>query len=172
MEKTKIAFGCDAIGFEMKEILKKYFIEEKNAEVVLDANPTIEQASGSPAETTTKICEAIQKDECRLAVLICGTGIGFCHMANCFWGIRAANVSDCYSARRARKSADAQVLCIGARVLAPEAAKMVVSAWYDEPFSWTRESSVKNKKFFQEIEHRMLKKPEFVAWGMGYEKEE
>lgn len=85
-------------------------------------------------------------------MLICGTGIGFCHMANTFWGIRAANVSDCYSAERARKSADAQILCIGARVLAPEAAKKVVDAWYDEPFDWGRESSVINKLKFKEMD--------------------
>lgn len=170
--KTKIALGCDAVGYDLKEELKKYLKEEKNAEIVLDINPTIEKASGSPAETTTIMCEAIQKDQCRLGLLICGTGIGFCHMANCFWGIRAANVSDCYSAERARKSADAQILCLGARVLAPEAAKKVLDAWYDEPFSWTRESSVKNKKFFQEIENRQLEKPDFISWGMGYEKED
>lgn len=171
MEKVKIALGCDTVGFELKESLKKYLIEEKNAEIVLDANPTIDDAAGSPAETTRNVCETIQKDKCRLALLICGTGIGFCHMANCFWGIRAANVSDCYSAERARKSADAQVLCIGARVLATEAAKKVVDSWYDEPFSWTRQSSVKNKNYFQEIERQLLKKPDFIAWGMGYEEE-
>ncbi len=172
MEKTKIAIGCDSVGYELKEILKKYLIEEKNADVVLDAAPTMEIASGSPVDTTTKVCEAIQKDECRLGILICGTGIGFCHMSNQFWGIRAANVSDYYSAERARKSADAQVLCLGARVLAPESAKTIVDAWYDEPFSWDRLSSVKNKEYFRELESQKLKKPDFVAWGMGYEKED
>lgn len=172
MKKIKIAFGCDKIGYELKEILKEYLVKEKNAEVVLDANRTQKEADVSPAVTTTRVCEAIQRDECRLALLICGTGIGFCHMANLFWGIRAANVSDCYSAERARKSADAQVLCIGARVLGAEAAKKVVDAWYDEPFSWSRESSVRNKRYFQEIEERMLQKPQMIAWGMGYEKEE
>lgn len=172
MGKVKIALGCDPVGFELKETLKEYLVKEKNAEIVLDVTPTMEAAYNSPADTTTKVCEAIQRDECRLALLICGTGIGFCHMANCFWGIRAANVSDCYSAERARKSADAQILCLGARVLASEAAKKVLDAWYDEPFSWSRESSVKNKKFFQEIEKRQLEKPDFIAWGMGYEKED
>ncbi len=173
MKKVRIALGCDHVGYELKEALKEYLITEKNAEVVLDVAPTLEAAYNStPAETTTKVCEAIQRDECRLALLICGTGIGFCHMANCFWGIRAANVSDCYSAERARKSADAQILCLGARVLAVEAAKKVLDAWYDEPFSWSRESSVKNKKFFQEIEARQLTKPDFIAWGMGYEQED
>ena len=168
-EKVKIALGCDAVGFELKEIIKEYLVNEKNAEVVLDPTPTLEAADGTQLETTRLICEAIQRDECRLAMLICGTGIGFCHMANTFWGIRAANVSDCYSAERARKSADAQILCIGARVLAPEAAKKVVDAWYDEPFDWGRESSVINKLKFKEMDDRNLKKPEFINWKMGLE---
>lgn len=172
MEKVKIALGCDYVGFELKEILKKYLIEEKNAEIVLDPIQTEEDGHGSPAETTRLICEAIQKDECRLAILICGTGIGFCHMANQFWGIRAANVSECYSAERARKSADAQILCLGARVVGSENAKKIVDAWYDEPFSWDRASSVQNKKYFQELEEHQLKKPDFVSWSMGYAPEE
>ena len=172
MKKVKVALGCDYVGFELKEIIKRYLIEEKNAEIVLDPIKTQEEGHGSPAKTTRMICEAIQRDECRLALLICGTGIGFCHMANTFWGIRAANVSDCYSAERARKSADAQILCLGARVLAPEAAKKVLDSWYDEPFSWERESSVINKGYFQEIERENLEKPDFVAWSMGYCKED
>ncbi len=172
MENVKIALGCDYVGFELKEILKEYLIKEKHAEVVLNPILTEKDGHGSPGETTRLICEAIQRDECRLALLICGTGIGFCHMANSFWGIRAANVSDCYSAQRARQSADAQILCLGARVLAPEYAKMVVDAWYDRPFDWNRSSSVENKRYFQELEQRQLKKPDFVAWSMGYSPED
>lgn len=171
-EKTKIALGCDYVGFELKEILKEYLVKEKNAEIVLDPIKTEKDGHGSPAETTRLICEAIQRDECRLALLICGTGIGFCHMANTFWGIRAANVSECYSAERARKSADAQILCLGARVLAPEAAKKVLDAWYDEPFDWGRTSSVINKKYFQQIEEENVRKQDVINWGMGYVQEE
>lgn len=172
MEKIKIALGCDHVGFELKEFLKEYLVNEKNAEIVLDPIKTKQDGYGSPADTTVQICEAIQRDECRLALLICGTGLGFNHMANSFWGIRAACVSECYSAERARKSLDAQILCLGARVLAPEYAKKVVDAWYDEPFNWERQSSVENKKCFQDLEARQLKKPDFVAWGMGYERED
>ena len=172
MKKIKIALGCDYVGFELKEILKEYLIKEKNAEVVLDPICSETEGHGSPGETTRLICEAIQRDECRLALMICGTGIGFCHMANSFWGIRAANVSDCYSAERARQSADAQILCLGARVLAPEYAKKVVSAWYDKPFDWNRLSSVENKRYFQELEQKQLRKPDFVAWSMGYSPED
>lgn len=172
MERIKIALGCDYVGFELKEFLKEYLEKEKNAQVVLDPIKRIEDGYGSPADTVIEICEAIQRDECRLALLICGTGIGFCHMANSFWGIRASNVSDCYSAERARKSADAQILCLGARVIAPEYAKKIVDAWYDEPFNWDRQSSAENKKYFRELEERQLKKPDFVAWSMGYERED
>ncbi|MGI6070697.1 MAG: RpiB/LacA/LacB family sugar-phosphate isomerase [Blautia sp.] len=172
MEKVKIALGCDYVGFELKEILKEYLVNEKNAEIVLDPIQRPEDGYESSARVTTEICEAIQRDECRLALLICGTGIGFCHMANTFWGIRACTVSDTYSAKRARLSADAQVLCLGARVVAPEYAKLLVDAWYDEPFHWDRETSVANKKQFEEIDNIRLKKPDFLAWNMGFSKDE
>ena len=53
--------------------------------------------------------------------------------------------------------------------MAPEAAKKVVDAWYDEPFDWGRESSVINKLKFKEMDDRNLKKPEFINWKMGLE---
>lgn len=168
MSKIKIALGCDDVGFELKELLRRYLIEEKGADVVFDPIRTLDDAAGSQAGTTTSICEGIQRDEFRLALLICGTGIGFCHMANRFWGIRAANVSDEYSAQRARLSADAQVLCLGSRVVTFEVAKRLVDAWYDEPFNWNRTSSVRNKATFQAIEDRQLAKPGHVSWSMGY----
>jgi ribose 5-phosphate isomerase B len=168
MDKIKIALGCDDVGFEMKEALKRYLIEEKGADVVLDPITTQEAGAGSQAGTTIDICEGIQRDEFRLAVFICGTGIGFCHMANRFWGVRAATVSDEYSAERARKSADAQVLCLGSRAVTLEVAKRLIDAWYDEPFDWNRTSSVLNKKTFEAIEERQLVKPDHVAWSMGY----
>jgi ribose 5-phosphate isomerase B len=168
MDKIKIALASDDVGFELKELLKQYLLEEKNAEVVFDPIQTYEDGAGSQADTTTAVCEGIQRDEFRLAIFICGTGIGFCHMANRFWGVRAANVSDEYSAERARKSADAQVLCLGSRVVTFEVAKRIVDAWYDEPFNWSRTSSVRNKATFQAIEDRQLIKPDHVAWSMGY----
>ncbi len=171
MPKNKIGFACDHWGFELKEILKTWMIEEKNAEVVMDMCPSKENILDGTIQAR-HICEAIQRDEFRHAIMICGTGVGFAVTANKFWGIRASNVSDMYTAERARKSQNAQVLTIGAWNLAPEKAKKVVSAWYDEPFSWTRLSSVKNLAGFLSIDNAQLQKPDWVKWSMGYSQED
>jgi ribose 5-phosphate isomerase B len=116
------------------------------------------------------MCVGIQKDTCRLGLYICGTGLGFATMANKYWGIRAAHASDCYTAQRARLSLNAQILCMGSRVVSLEYAKMIVDSFLDKPFDYGRKSSVENLQMFKEHEEKILgrEKPDYVAWSMGY----
>ena len=168
MEKIKVALGCDHIGFELKEQLKRYLIDKKNAEVVIDPITSVTLGKGSFIETADVICKGIQHDVCRLGFFICGTGLGFCTVANTYWGIRAAHASDPYTSQRARKSLNAQILCLGSRVLSLEYCKMVVDAFYDEPFEWSRESSVANLKLMEEAQYKRAPKPADIAWSMGF----
>lgn len=171
-EHTKIALGCDPIGFELKEQIREYLVNEKHMDVVIDPVKTAEDGDGTFIQQTERICTGIQKDECRLALLICGTGLGFCSVANTYWGIRAAHASECYTAERARKSLNAQILCIGCRVMALEYAKKVVDAFLDEPFNWNRQSSVINLKYIEDFEYKRAPKPAYVAWSMGFHPDE
>jgi ribose 5-phosphate isomerase B len=68
------------------------------------------------------------------AVLFCGTGIGVCMSANKVPGIRAALTHDAYSAERAAKSNNAQIITMGSRVIGPELAKYVVDVWLGAVF--------------------------------------
>ena len=70
MPKNRIAFACDHWGFELKEILKKWMIEEKNAEVIIDMATSPEEIPDGTLQAKT-ICEAIQRDELRHAIMIC-----------------------------------------------------------------------------------------------------
>lgn len=170
MENKRIALGCDNVGFLLKEQIRNYLIEEKGYDVVID--PIKSEAEGYLAgiKVAEEMCVGIQKDVCRLGLYICGTGLGFATMANKYWGIRAAHASDCYTAQRARQSLNAQILCIGSRVLPFESAKMVIDSFLEKPFSFERKSSVENLQMFKEHEEIVLgrKKPEYVAWSMGY----
>lgn len=168
MKKVKVALGCDHIGFEMKEQLKKYLIEEKNADVVIDPIKVDSSGEGSFVETAEAMCKGIQHDICRLGFFVCGTGLGFCTVANTYWGIRAAHASDPYTSERARKSLNAQILCLGSNVLTFECCKKVVDAFFDEPFEWDRESSVMNLKLMEEAQYKRAPKPEDIAWSMGF----
>lgn len=168
MKKVKVALGCDHVGFEAKEQLKRYLIEEKNVEVVIDPVMTVEMGDGTFCDTAESMCKGIQHDECRLGFFICGTGLGFCTVANTYWGIRAAHASDTYTSQRARKSLNAQILCMGCRVLAFEYMKQVVDAFLDEPFDWNRESSVINLKLMEDAQYKRAPKPEDIAWSMGF----
>ena len=141
--KTKIAIACDDLGFETKEALKNYLIEEKNAEIVYDPVKIPEDGVNTFAVLADEMAEVIQRDKCRLGIYICGTGIGFTCQINKHWGIRATAVTNPYSAKRARLSNNTQVIGLGCRVNGLEYLKQIVDAWYDEPFDFStaRENS-------------------------------
>ncbi|HFK7160016.1 TPA: RpiB/LacA/LacB family sugar-phosphate isomerase, partial [Escherichia coli] len=102
--KTKIAIASDDVGFARKEEIKKYLIEEKNMEIVYDPVICKEQGVNNFARLADEMAGIIQRDECRLGIYICGTGIGFTCQINKHWGIRAVAVTNPYSAKRARLS--------------------------------------------------------------------
>lgn len=170
MKKTKIAIACDDLGFDVKESLIKYLVEEKNAEVVYNPVKTPEQGINTFAVLADEMSKIIQKDECRLGIYICGTGIGFTLQANKHWGIRATAVSNPYTAQRARLSNNCQIIGLGMRVMGLEYMKQVVDAWYDNPFDFStaRENSKKNLLEAEKNDNLLLKKPDYVAWNMGF----
>lgn len=171
---TKIAIACDDIGFECKEVIKRYLVEQKDAEIVYDPVTTPELGKNTFATLADEMSELIQRDVCRLGIYICGTGIGFTCQANKHWGIRAVAVSNAYAAQRARLSNNAQIIGLGMRVLGIPAMEAVIDAWYDNPFDFStaRENSKKNLLEAKASDDRNLVKPDYVAWNMGFEPDE
>jgi ribose 5-phosphate isomerase B len=80
------------------------------------------------------VCRAVLDGQADLGVLVCGTGIGMSIAANKFAGIRAALVHDETTARLAAQHNDANVLCLGGRVLGPVVAEACLMAWLTTPF--------------------------------------
>lgn len=83
-------------------------------------------------------CEKILEKEADLGILICGTGLGMSISANKIDGIRAAAVSETFSAKMARAHNNANILCIGARVIGSEVAKMIVEEFASTEFEGGR----------------------------------
>ena len=111
-----IAIGSDHGGYLLKEELKKH-LEQKGYEFI-DFG-TDSTASCDYPVYAEKVCRAIQSGECEKGILICGTGIGMSMCANKCKGIRAAVCGDHFSAEFTRRHNDANVLCMGARVIGP-----------------------------------------------------
>lgn len=170
----KIAIACDDIGFARKEEIVAYLRDEKGAEIVWDPVKTPEDGKNTFARLADEMTELIQRDKCRLGIYICGTGIGFTCQANKHWGIRAVMVSNPYTAKRARLSNNAQIIGLGARVLGLAYMEQVIDAWYDEPFDFStaRENSKRNLLEAKADDDRLLVKPDYVAWNMGFEPDE
>lgn len=130
-----IAIGNDHAGIELKfdiiELLNDKGIETK------DLGPGFNEKADYP-DVAKDVCDSIVQGECELGILICGTGVGMSITANKVKGIRAAVVSDVYSAIMSKKHNDANVLCIGQRVVGPGVAEMIVEAWVSESFEGGR----------------------------------
>ena len=115
MEKRKIDIGADSAGFSLKEELKAYLVG--CGYDVTDCG-TDSTASCHYPLFASAVCEKVQEaPDTTFGILICGTGIGMSMCANKYNGIRAAVCSDTYSARLTRQHNDANVLCMGARVI-------------------------------------------------------
>ena len=127
----KIAVGADHLGLPLKDSVKRH-LEEGGHEVVdYGVNET---TPVDYPDVAIVVARAVADGTFERAILVCGTGIGMAITANKVPGVRAANVSDPYSAERARKSNNAQVLCLGARVVAPEMASILVDHWLASEF--------------------------------------
>lgn len=127
----KISLGCDEAGFDMKEIIKSQLLELGHE--VVD-NGTYDKEKVLYPDIAVKTCEKIMDGSCDRGVLICGTGIGMAMTANKLPGIRAAVCHDIFSTERSILSNDGNVMCMGARIIAPQLAVMLVKTWLNLTF--------------------------------------
>jgi ribose 5-phosphate isomerase B len=124
-----IAVGADDAGAPLKERLAAY-LAERGYQIKDYGNG----AGQDYPDVAAEVAEAVARGEHDRALLVCGTGLGMAIAANKIPGVRAATAHDPYSAERARKSNNAQVLTMGARVIAPEAAEVVLDHWLTAEF--------------------------------------
>jgi ribose 5-phosphate isomerase B len=129
--KFRIALGCDEAAYNLKETVRSYL--EKQGHTVKDYGVYDTEPSLYP-NIALEVSNAVADGQHERAILMCGTGIGMAITANKVPGIRAAVCHDCYSAERARKSNDCQVMALGARVVGEEYAKRLVDTWLDCDF--------------------------------------
>ena len=128
----KLVIGSDHGGYDMKlEVIEH--LKARGFEVT-------DVGTDSPASCdypiyAKKLTDVIKAGDADLGILICGTGIGMSMAANKQEGIRAALCHDVFSAEATRSHNNANVLCMGARVIGPGLALMIVDKFIDTPFS-------------------------------------
>ena len=128
-----IAIAADDAGAPLKEHLASWL--QRNGYQVEDYGNG--EGLDYP-DVAAAVAEAVARGEHDRALLVCGTGLGMAITANKVPGVRAATAHDPYSAERARKSNNAQVLTMGSRVIAPEAAELVLAHWLASEFEGGR----------------------------------
>ena len=128
----KLVIGSDHGGIHLKEVLKQH-LAERGIEVS-DAGTYTEESCDYP-DIAVKVCREITDGNAERGILVCGTGIGMSMAANKEKGIRAAVCHDNFSAKATREHNDANVLCMGARVVGPGLALMIVDTFLDTEFS-------------------------------------
>lgn len=127
-----IAIGSDHGGFELKKKLMEH-LSERGLEY--KDFGTYSSASCDYPVYAKAVARAVAFGECDRGILICGTGIGVSMTANKVHGIRAALCGDCFSAEATRQHNDANVLCMGARVVGEGLALKIADTFLDTPFS-------------------------------------
>ncbi|MCR5632620.1 MAG: ribose 5-phosphate isomerase B [Eubacterium sp.] len=128
----KIVIGSDHGGYELKQEVMDH-LKKRGIEVV-DVGCYSAESCDYPVYAKP-VTEAIQSGVADLGILICGTGIGMSMAANKEKGIRAALCHDTFSAKATREHNNANILCMGARVVGPGLALMIIDTFIDTPFS-------------------------------------
>ena len=127
-----IAVGSDHAGYALKQVVMAH-LKERGEE--FKDYGTYSEASCDYPDFAEAVSQAIIKGEADKGILICGTGIGMSIAANRHREIRAALCGDCFSAEATRQHNDANVLAMGARVVADGLALKIVDTFLDTPFS-------------------------------------
>ncbi len=131
----RIAIGSDHGGFGLKESIRE-MLESKN--IQYRDFGTYDTNSVDYPDFAEKVAAAVVSGEYDRGVLCCGTGIGISIAANKIPGIRAALCGDCFSARMSRLHNDANVLCMGGRVVGTGLGLEIMEAWLETEFEGGR----------------------------------
>ncbi len=135
MATYKVALGCDHGGLEIKNAIRQSL--EADGVSVVDYGTYTPESVDYPVYAH-KVCEAVQSGDADFGILCCGTGIGMSIAANKHKGIRASVLSDPFSAEMTRRHNDANVLCLGGRVIGPEQAVSLAKLFLATPFDGGR----------------------------------
>ena len=127
-----IAIGSDHGGYTLKRALMDHL--DTRGLAYKDFGTYSEESCDYPVYAKM-VAHAVASGECERGILICGTGIGVSITANKIPGIRAALCGDCFSAEATRQHNDANILCMGARVVGEGLALMIADVFLDTPFS-------------------------------------
>ncbi|KAK1923121.1 hypothetical protein DB88DRAFT_493849 [Papiliotrema laurentii] len=142
-----IVMGCDNAGCEYKTALKADLEKDPRVKAVIDVgvNKGQEDYDTAYPHIGVAVGRTIAEGKADRGLLICGTGMGVAMAANKVPGIRASTAHDSFSVERLIKSNNAQVLCLGQRVIGLEVARKLVSEWLGHEFDETSASAEKVK---------------------------
>ena len=144
----RIVLGADHGGYELKNTIKSHLVSLGYD--VTDVGTNAPDSCDYPIYAN-HLCQKIQEGTADLGILVCGTGIGMSMAANKHKGIRAACCSDTFSARLTRLHNNANVLCLGARVLGTGLALDLVDEFITAEFEGDRH--VKRLSLVEDIEN-------------------
>lgn len=134
----KIALGSDHAGFALKNRIAAH-LRGAGHEIV-DLGCDSEESCDYP-EFSAAVGRVVAAGDCDRGITVCGTGIGNCMAANKVPGVRAALIHDRYTAAMSREHNDANVLCLGARVLDGDHAIDLAEYWLTVPFQGGRHAT-------------------------------
>ena len=154
-KNMKIGIANDHSAVEMKKELVEY-LEGKGYEVVNYGTDSLE--STDYPIWGEKVANAVASGEVERGIAICGTGVGISLACNKVRGIRAACVSEPYSAEYSRLHNNANIVCFGARVIGIETAKMIVDYFLETEFEGGRHA--RRVGMIMDIERRNTEKTE------------
>ena len=141
-EQWRIVIGSDDAGLAYKDILKADLRSDPRVVDIVDVGVTSDESIAYPHVAVTA-ARRIARGEADRALLICGTGLGVAISANKVTGVRAVTAHDSFSVERSVLSNDAQVLCLGQRVVGIELARRLTREWLGYHFDTTSASASK-----------------------------
>ncbi len=147
-----LVLAGDSAGSPLIDVIASHLAARPGVTVVDMSRPTSGEAE-KYADMTERAAAAILDGRAHRGVFCCGTGIGVSIAANKIPGIRAALTHDTYSAERAAKSNNAQIITMGARVIGPELAKAIVDAFLAAEFD-TKGASAGNVEALDRLDAR------------------
>ena len=147
-----IALGADHGGYVLKEAVKKYLDEQ---EIEYHDFGTCNEDSVDYPPFALKVAKAVISGECDKGILCCGTGIGISIAANKVKGIRAALCTNEFCAEMTRRHNDANILCMGGRVIDEKEAVKLTEVFLNTPFEGGRHAE--RIAQITQIEHEELK---------------